>query len=174
MTCDTSIHLIASAIEGRVPPIELDALMAHLGGCPACRMEAEAQTTVKRLLGARPEEALPDGFSFRLAARLDGEGPLGVPPEIDWRKWTVRLLPAAAGLMIVAGVAHRALHDSSRIDRPADLPAAVASWVHSEVRTLQAPVDFNLSDRALLWASLMEATPQPDSTRDERKEEEVR
>jgi hypothetical protein len=92
MTCDKSIPLIASAIEGRVAPIELETLMTHLARCPACLIEAEAQTTVKRLLAARPEEALPEGFALRLAARLDGEGPLGAPRRIDWCKWTVRLL----------------------------------------------------------------------------------
>lgn len=174
MMCDQSIHLIASAIEGRVAPIELETLMAHLRRCPTCQMEAEAQITVKRLLASRPEQPLPDGFSLRLAARLDAEGPLGVSAGIDWRKWTVRLLPAAAGLILVAGVAHRVLQQSSFIARPADLPAAVASWGHGEMRALQAPVDLNLSDRALLWASLMEATPALDSRKDEKQEEEVR
>jgi hypothetical protein len=94
MTCDKSIQLIASAIEGRVAPIDLDTLMTHLARCPACSIEAEAQTTVKRLLAARPEEAVPEGLALRLAARLDAEGPLGPPEEIDWHKWTVRLLLA--------------------------------------------------------------------------------
>ena len=92
MTCDKSIKLIASAIEGRVAPIDLDTLMTHLTRCPACSIEAEAQTTVKRLLAARPEEALPEGFALRLAARLDAEAPLGAAARIDWRKWTARLL----------------------------------------------------------------------------------
>ena len=34
MTCDKSIKLIASAIEGRVAPIDLETLMAHLTRCP--------------------------------------------------------------------------------------------------------------------------------------------
>jgi Spy/CpxP family protein refolding chaperone len=94
MTCDKSTQLIASAIEGRVAPIDLDPLMTHLARCPACSIEAEAQTTVKRLLAARPEEALPEKFALRLAARLDAEGPPGALQGIDWHKWTVRLLPA--------------------------------------------------------------------------------
>lgn len=180
MTCEQSIELIASAIEGRVAPIELDTLMTHLARCPACSIEANVQTTVKRLLAARPEEALPEGFALSLAARLDAEGPLGAPQRIDWRKWTVRLLPAAAGLMLVAGVTHRVRRDSSSIDQSADRPAVVASWAHARVRALQTPVDLELSDRALLWASLMEAIPKRDSvparnsTKDEKKVEEVR
>jgi hypothetical protein len=176
MTCDQSIHLIASAIDGRVAPIELETLMAHLGRCLTCRLEAEGQITVKRLLASRPEEPLPDGMALRLATRLDAEGALGVPRGIDWRNWTVRLLPAAAGLMLVAGVAHILLRHSSSIDqsadRPADLPAAVAAWGRGEMRALQEPVAVNLSDRALLWASLMRATPKWDGTgKDDTKEE---
>lgn len=179
MTCDKSIKLIASAIEGRVAPIELDTLMTHLTRCPACSIEAEAQATVKRLLATRPEEALPEGFALRLAARLDAEAPLGAPQRIDWRKWTVRLLPAAAGLVLVAGLVHRARQDSS-IDHSTDLPAAVASWAHAQVRTLQTPIDRELSDQALLWASLMEALPAGNaipadhSKNSETKDEEVR
>ena len=162
MTCDKSIKLIASAIEGRVAPIDLETLMAHLTQCPACSIEAEAQTTVKRLLAARPEEALPKGLALRLAARLDAEAPLGAPQGIDWRQWTVRLLPVAAGLALVAGMVHGAREDSS-IDQWPDLPAAVASWAHAQVRVLQTPVDLDISDRALLWASLIEALPTRDS-----------
>ena len=180
MTCDQSIELIASAIEGRVAPIELDTLMTHLTRCPACSIEAKAQTTVKRLLAARPEEAPPEGFALRLAARLDAEAPLGAPQGIDWRKWTVRLLPTAAGLVLVAGLVHRALPHSPS-DQSADLPAAVASWAHARVRDLQTPVDVELSDRALLWASLMEAMPKRDPTpagnttpQDGKKDEGVR
>jgi hypothetical protein len=77
MTCDQSIGQIAAAIEGRVALIALDSLMAHLGQCPACRIEAETQFTIKRLLASRPDDALPDGFLRRLATRLDGEGTLG-------------------------------------------------------------------------------------------------
>jgi hypothetical protein len=78
--------------------------------------------------------------------------------------------------MLVAGVAHILLRHSSSIDqsadRPADLPAAVAAWGRGEMRALQAPVAFNLSDRALLWASLMQATHKWDGMgQDETKEE---
>lgn len=123
MTCDQSVLLIASAIEGGVAPRELDVLISHLQGCPACLREAEAQNTVKRIVASRPAEPLPDGFAHRLAARLEAEGSRGVPPRFNWRKWIVRLLFVAAGPIhsfrgLSTWQAETNRHEFSRCHRP--------------------------------------------------------
>ena len=173
MMCDRSTRLISRAIEGHVGPSELDTLMSHLERCALCRVEAETQVTVKRLLASRPDEALPDGLTLRLTARLH-DPQSGAPRQIDWRTWTVRLLPAAAVAILVAGVVGHVLRESLSIARSVDLPTAVACLGHGEVRALQAPAGVELTDRAYLWASLMEAIPsygKAEGKKGERKEE---
>lgn len=86
MTCAESIRLIAAAMEGRVSPQLLDALVAHLEQCDICRAQAEGQFAVRQALASRPEEPLPDGLAKRIADRLDREGPIAVRTVLDWRK----------------------------------------------------------------------------------------
>jgi hypothetical protein len=107
MTCSDAVRLIGHAAEGHASPTALDGLLEHLDHCKACRAEAENQVLVKRLLASRPEESLPSGLAAALSNRLDLEGPI-VAPTVDWRKLTIRLLPAAAVLGLAAGLVYRA------------------------------------------------------------------
>jgi hypothetical protein len=156
MSCGTAIRSIARALEGRVAFNELDALVDHLERCATCHAEAETQMVVKRTLASRPHEPLPYGFTRRIAARLDAECALFVRRATDWRRWTIRVLPAAAALALVAATVQR-------FHRPAspsiDLPAALASWAQNEMRLLRSSLSGDLNDQILLGALLMK-TPR--------------
>jgi hypothetical protein len=71
MRCDDAIRLIGSAEDGRVGPRVLEALMAHLEPCQSCRVEAETQVIVKRVLASRPSESTPREVVRRIAAAID-------------------------------------------------------------------------------------------------------
>ena len=63
------------------------------------RDEADEQCLVRRILMERPTEPLPDGFAQRLSARLDRSSPGAWLVTIDWRAWSIRLMPAAVALL---------------------------------------------------------------------------
>jgi len=59
-----------------------------------------AQQAVVSVLGARPAAPVPAGLAARIAAEIALEaGWLGVA---DWRGWSFRLAPVAAGLILAA------------------------------------------------------------------------
>jgi anti-sigma factor RsiW len=122
MTCSDAVRLIGHAAEGHAAPTALDALLQHLDRCEACRAEAENQVLVKRLLASRPEEPLPGGLAAAISRRLDLEGSRATP-TVDWRRLTIRLLPAAAALGLAAGLVHRAGFGDHR-----DSSSVVAVW----------------------------------------------
>lgn len=123
-TCDDWDPLIARAVEGGIDADAAARLMAHLADCARCRFEAESQLLVKRVLAERDEEPVPAGFTARLSAALDEEAAAHWIELGNWRKWGIRLLPAAAALLAVAVVAEQP-HFAGQ---PVDLSSAVVSW----------------------------------------------
>jgi len=100
LTCERATPLLARLADGALGGAERAALHRHLARCAACRAAAEAQADVREVLAARPVEAAPPWLAARIAAEIAAEpGLLGVA---DWRGWTIRLAPLAAGLLIVA------------------------------------------------------------------------
>jgi anti-sigma factor RsiW len=102
MRCDDAERAVMRRAAGRLDPAGVQRLEAHLDGCPACREAAGSQQEVAAILSARPDAAPPLGFATRVMAHLDS------PPTwldvINWRRWTVRLAPVAAVLLVVAAV----------------------------------------------------------------------
>ena len=151
MTCGESVSLIAAAVEGGVAPDLLDELVAHIERCAGCRHEAETQMIVKRILTSAPEAPLPIGMARRIAARLDRDAATRI--ALDWRAWTVRLLPAAACLVLIAALVQ---HIARRPSAP-DVPAAIAAWGRDEMRAVQSP-QMPVDGRQLLGLLLMDSS----------------
>ena len=151
MTCGEAVRLIAAAVEGGLAPHPLDALVAHIERCATCGDEAETQMLVKRVLGATPHVPLPAGVARRIAARIDAEAERRVA-VVDWRAWTVRLLPAAACLVLIAAIAHQL----ARRSVTSEVSAAIAAWGRAEIRSLESP-RLGADNRHLLGVLLMEA-----------------
>jgi hypothetical protein len=150
MTCGEAVRLIAAA-EGGLAPRPLDALVAHIERCGACRVEAETQILVKRVLGATPHVPLPAGVAQRIASRIDVEAGRRTA-AVDWRAWTVRLLPAAACLVLIAAI----VHQIARRSVSSEVSAAIADWGRDEIRSLQSP-RIGTDSRQLLGVLLMDA-----------------
>ena len=123
MRCDDAERAVIARAAGRLDPAAARRLAAHLAGCPVCRGAAADQDDVAAVLSARPDAAPPLGFATRVMARLDA------PPTwldvIDWRRWTVRLAPAAAALLVVAAVGLR----PAEAVEPIEFSDLVTGWV---------------------------------------------
>ena len=101
LLCAHATRLIARHADGEALDEQAGAALdAHLIGCRTCREALAEQRAVADLLRARPAERVSPSFAARLAERLDEqEGWFGL---LDWRRWTIRLAPAAAAVAIGA------------------------------------------------------------------------
>lgn len=102
LNCSGSERLIARFADDPDGIAEDDRreLDAHLASCPACRAALEEQRDVARVLATRVPIDPPAGFSARLSARLrEDDRWLTL---VNWRAWTVGLVPIAAALVFVA------------------------------------------------------------------------
>ena len=123
MRCDDVERAVIARAAGPLDPAGVERLEAHLDGCPACREAAAAQRDVAAVLSARPDGVPPLAFATRVMAHLDD------PPTwldvIDWRRWTVRLAPVAAALLVVAVVG---LGPAEAVE-PIEFSDLVTDWV---------------------------------------------
>jgi anti-sigma factor RsiW len=126
MRCDDAERAVMRRAAGRLDPAGVQRLEAHLDGCPACREAAGSQQEVAAILSARPDAAPPLGFATRVMAHLDS------PPTwldvINWRRWTVRLAPVAAVLLVVAAVGF----GPADAVEPIEFSDLVTDWVEAD------------------------------------------
>ena len=126
MSCDDVERAVIARAAGRLDPAGVERLEAHLDGCPACRGAASGQVDVAAVLSARPDAAPPPALVTRVMAHLDD------PPTwldvINWRRWTVRLAPVAAALLVVAAVG---LGPAEAVE-PIEFSDLVTDWVGAD------------------------------------------
>ena len=134
LSCDEASGAIARRADGAAETAgERARLDAHLLACASCRAALEAQQSVSNLLRSRESETLSPAFASRLAARLDdASGWFGL---LDWRVWTFRLAPVAAGLALAAYLTTGSASDSGAAITLNDWAAATTAQ----------------SEAALLW-----------------------
>ena len=126
MHCDDVGPLMLRRLEGRLEADEGQRLEQHLEQCEACRETLEAQRRVAAVLSSRPVAEAPLGFAGRVMAHLE-RGP-GWLDALNWRVWTLRLAPVAAGLMVVAAVGFGPTEAAA----PLEFSDLVAEWVVEE------------------------------------------
>lgn len=143
MNCDEAAERMAGAWRGELTEAERAALDAHLGGCAACREEAEALAALWRAVGELPDEEpsprLRARFESMLAAELGRERAARVArPDFRSRRvavapWVTRFAAVAATLAIgvLAGSEVARRRDDRQID---ELRREVAS-LHETVAT---------------------------------------
>jgi anti-sigma factor RsiW len=77
-------------------------LDAHMLTCETCRYALDSQRTAHVLLANAFDVDAPLGFTSRVVAHLEpGRSWLD---RFDFRRWTWRVSPLAAGLMLAAGI----------------------------------------------------------------------
>jgi hypothetical protein len=116
--------------------------------------EDGAQAFISQRLATRPVEALPAGFASRLADRLDRERSLTWLPLLNWRTWSLRVLPAAVVLWLWAAWGG---HISVR-PRPVDVSQYLTAWQTGGGMSVLVTSP-EVSDSSLLEALLWEYRP---------------
>lgn len=99
MNCQKARASIARAAEGVVTDADF---RRHIADCESCRAILEDQVTVRYLLSALPAETVPVDFATHVTARLEPRALL--LDWTDWKSWTLRLAPLAAGLAVIAAI----------------------------------------------------------------------
>jgi len=130
------------------------ALNDHMSHCAECRRELRDQAAVATVLRTRPPDVPSLEFSAALRARLDDTN--GWLSLADWRRWTVRLLPAACILVLAAFVApsHTSVRPGSALR---DAPVISGSEASEAILW-----DFGAPPDAVVEAML--TGPQPQGT----------
>jgi hypothetical protein len=96
MTCDELRPLLPLAVYGDLTGPESEAAAAHLGGCPACRVEADALRRTRAALDAvpSPEVAVPAAAVFRAEAARQARA------LRRWKRAAVAATALAATLLV--------------------------------------------------------------------------
>jgi hypothetical protein len=97
MTCDDARRRFARAADGAVMDREF---WRHLECCAGCSTMLEDHATVSYLLTTFVPRPVPGDFSRRVRRRLESRASL--LEWTDWKAWTLRLTPLAAGLVLIA------------------------------------------------------------------------
>jgi anti-sigma factor RsiW len=105
--CTTVNALLMRAAEGTLSPGDEARLNAHLDGCASCRATLAEQREVRDLLRNHPVEGAAWGFDTRVMAAIRAEAENGAGSwlaNLDFRRWTWRLVPVAAALALASAV----------------------------------------------------------------------
>ena len=147
LMCDTAEALVVREADGLLAPAELAGLEAHAAGCEACRALRAANLAVKRAMALRTDAMVPSGFAPRVLACV-APGPSADWLEaVDWRRWTEWMLPVAAALLLIAGVAGNSGSTSTAAN--GGLSPSESSATVSEAWTLSAETESSPATSAL-------------------------
>jgi anti-sigma factor RsiW len=132
-------RLIVRGADGLLDAAEREALDRHLTTCDNCRAALAAQTLVRTSLQLRPALEASPAFYARVTSAM--RAPASWVDSLDFRRWTWRLAPVAAAL-VIAVVAFAGL--SMRTDTTAS---------SAEIQTASIAGDQPVS--SALWSSSM-------------------
>ena len=122
MSCDTWLPMLLVAAEDRLDELDVterDRLTAHLARCTDCRDALDEQRAVRAVLTTRRDAPVPAGFATRVAAQVTIDS--SWIDLLQWRTWSFRLAPLAAGLLLVAAVTARSASSANEAAGLADL-----------------------------------------------------
>lgn len=103
--CPDFEPLLARAADDTIAPADRLRLDAHLGTCERCRAALADQQLMRAELTSRPPlRARPD-FVARVTGAIEADR--SWMDRLDFRTWTWRLLPIAAGLSLVTWIVAR-------------------------------------------------------------------
>jgi len=141
--CTAIEPLLVRAAEGTASAAEQARVDAHLQGCASCRAALADQRAMRELLQSQPVEGARLGFDTRVMAaiRAEAEARSGSwLDNLDYRRWTWRLVPVAAVLAVMSLVINQADTTSSpTMDETTmvadsssdDVPVSSALWSES-------------------------------------------
>jgi anti-sigma factor RsiW len=169
MTCADMSRLILARVDGRLDADQRRLLDEHLQSCDGCRSEAASQAAVAAVLASRPALEVSARFADRVIGRI--ATPLGVFDMADWRKWTWRLSPIAAALVLAAlliPVRQASTPATSEISLASEMEAWAAGGSRTSVPVTALFWQQNVSNDSLL-AAVLTASPDATIERDSRE-----
>jgi anti-sigma factor RsiW len=135
--CQEYEALILRAVDGAGDAAGRGRLDAHLATCATCREAIDTQRVMRAALVARPAAAASGDFAARTMARIAA----GMPRREQWmdvfdfRRWTWRLVPAAAALAVLVltigqntSSSETSPSDGATLAASTDLPVSAALW----------------------------------------------
>ena len=160
MGCDEFSLLVMDRLEAGLGREEERYLESHLAVCESCRAALEVQRSVAALLWERPSVEVSAIFTEQVMTSLVPE------PSwlelLNWRLWTLRMMPVAAGLILAAvfGVGSTNATESNEFT---DL---VTAWMVEEgtedFLAFSLLLQREVPDDTLLEAVLTSSLGQPD------------
>ncbi|MBI4566138.1 MAG: zf-HC2 domain-containing protein [Planctomycetes bacterium] len=91
--CDRIIEEISASLDGRLDAASMEALVAHLAGCPSCRRAMQETETADALLRKQEPADLPVGLEDRIVAAARAAR--------RTRKFLLAASPLAAAMLLV-------------------------------------------------------------------------
>ena len=126
MGCDEFSLLMMRGLESGLGREEERYLESHLAVCERCRGELEAQRSVAAVLWERPSVEVSAIFTEQVMTSLIPE------PSwlelLNWRLWTLRMMPVAAGLILAAVFGM----GSTDVTEPTEFTDLVNAWMVEE------------------------------------------
>ena len=155
MNCESWLPtLLAAAEDGldRLDGPERDRFTAHLEHCAACQDALDEQRAVHTVLATRSDADVPPGFTAHVAAGVTIERSWG--DLIQWRTWSIRLAPLAAGLLLFSVVMARSVTEPTQV---ADLPDLAETWAFGASGTGTRPAFTVLGQDGITGDVLLDA-----------------
>lgn len=115
-------------------PADRKRLASHLASCASCREALDAQAAMRALLVSRPPVGASASFRARVRQAVEAEARPSIAELLDFRRWTWRLVPVAAAMVIAATLglvqttAPIAVDDGLMTDTAAALPVSAAIY----------------------------------------------
>ena len=100
--CGDYIGLLVRAADDSLDAAGRARLDAHMLTCETCRSAFDSQQTAHVMLAGAFDVDAPLGFTTRVLAHLERDRPW--LDRFDFRRWTWRVSPLAAGLVLVAWI----------------------------------------------------------------------
>jgi len=123
ISCDEARAHLTRTVGDEEHPLPAD-LAAHLAGCAACAQEWRVQSDVHAVLASREAAPVPAGFTRRVDEAIDALRPWWT--QFDFRWWTLRVAPLAAGLLLlVGGAAALSMDGTSTSEQTASVTTAL-------------------------------------------------
>ncbi len=139
MTCHDAEPLIVRYADDEVSLAAdvREALRAHLQACAACRAAVVEQRDTAALLRARPPVEPRPGLVARVSARIDREGraaSTAAPRDewfgaVNWRAWTVGVIPVAAALVVAAYIDIGSARSAATTQTA---PSTIGEWLSAQ------------------------------------------
>ena len=137
--CEALIALLVRAGDGSLDDVgDRARLDRHLASCAACREALEAQQAAHVALAAAFDIEPPLGFATRIAAQV--QAPSNWFDRFDFRQWTWRAGPVAAGLALAAWL----------------IAASSETTIASTGGDLVSVTDAVVAAEAVLWSDAMD------------------